>query len=239
MDFEHSPFYVNKALSDWPTQDSPRRAGVSSFGIGGTNVHVVLEEGPEGEGRRQRRQKLGVRSQESGVRSQDTADQLLVLSARSEAALVVATANLAAYLERCAGQDLADIAYTLQMGRRGFAYRRSLVTPSIADAIAQLQTGGNTTHPTPGSSRPIAFLFPGQGSQHPGMVQQLYQQEPVFRQELERCAAILSGEGIDLLALIYGEGDQELGARSQESGANSKLKTLLPNSEFRTPNSEF
>ena len=47
IDFAGGPFYVNSALADWVSPGSPRRAGVSSFGIGGTNAHVVLEEAPE------------------------------------------------------------------------------------------------------------------------------------------------------------------------------------------------
>jgi len=212
IDFNHSPFYVNTALTDWPSGDSPRRAGVSSFGIGGTNVHVVLEEGT-GEGRRQkaegRRQKaegrklLEVRSQEPGDGSSSW--QLLTLSAKSEAALAAATANLAAHLERQPEPDLADIAYTLQVGRRGFNYRRAVVCQSVEDAIAQLQGGNSLTHSAPESPHPIVFMFPGQGSQHPAMAQPLYEQEPVFRAALDRCAEILADEGVDLLEVLYGE----------------------------------
>ena len=44
IDFENSPFYINVELKDWEPECNVRRAGVSSFGIGGTNVHLVLEE---------------------------------------------------------------------------------------------------------------------------------------------------------------------------------------------------
>ncbi|MEL7313642.1 MAG: beta-ketoacyl synthase N-terminal-like domain-containing protein, partial [Cyanobacteria bacterium J06559_3] len=101
IDFEHSPFYVNTALTGWPAQDSPRRAGVSSFGIGGTNVHVILEEG-----RRQKAEGRGSGEQGTGNREQPitnneqliTNNELLVLSAKTEAALEAATVNLGAYL---------------------------------------------------------------------------------------------------------------------------------------------
>ena len=66
IDFEHSPFYVNTTLSEWPERDSPRRAGVSSFGIGGTNAHVILEEAAPLE-----------------ASAPSRPDQLLVLSAKS------------------------------------------------------------------------------------------------------------------------------------------------------------
>ena len=237
IDFNHSPFYVNTALTDWPSGDSPRRAGVSSFGIGGTNVHVVLEEGP-GEGRRQKaegrrgyreqeienREELGSRRQESGVSVNSW--QLLTLSARSEAALEVASANLAAYLERQPEPDLADIAYTLQVGRRGFNYRRAVVCRSVSEAIAQLQDGNSPTHSAPESPHPIVFMFPGQGSQHPAMAQQLYEQEPVFRAVLDRCAEILAEEGVDLLEVLYG--GKGIGSREQGIGNDPSPFTLHP-----------
>jgi len=224
IDFNHSPFYVNTALTDWPSGDSPRRAGVSSFGIGGTNVHVVLEEGP-GEGRRQKAE--GRRqNQEPRTKNQERSWQLLPLSAKSEAALEVATVNLAAYLERQSEPDLADIAYTLQVGRRGFNYRRAVICQSVEDAIAQLQDGNCPTHSAPESPHPIVFMFPGQGSQHPAMAQQLYEQEPVFRAALDRCAEILAEEGVDLLEVLYG--GKGIGSREQGIGNDPSPFTLHP-----------
>ena len=107
IDFASSPFFVNTELTSWTTNGGPRRAGISSFGIGGTNAHVILEEAPP--------------QQPSG---KDRQSQLLVLSAKTESALNAAAANLAEYLKSHADVNLADVAYTLQVGRRGFAYRR-------------------------------------------------------------------------------------------------------------------
>jgi len=211
IDFANSPFYVNPALMDWPSGNSPRRAGVSSFGIGGTNVHVVLEEGrrQKAEGRRGNREEEIGKREELGSRRQETGGsvnlwQLLTLSAKSEAALAAATANLAAYLERQPEPDLADIAYTLQVGRRGFNHRRAVVCQSVSEAIAQLQDGNSPTHSAPESPYPIVFMFPGQGSQHPGMAQELYNTESVFQQAMDRCAEILAADDIDLLDILYG-----------------------------------
>ncbi|MCP4662861.1 MAG: type I polyketide synthase, partial [bacterium] len=110
--FESTPFRVNAELVDWPAADdgTPRRAGVNVFGIGGTNAHAILEEAPppepSGESRRW---------------------QLLVLSARSTTALHRATENLSDYLRRHPEAELADVAYTLQVGRKGFPIRRAVV----------------------------------------------------------------------------------------------------------------
>src|SRR5580658_4532853 len=82
FDLENSPFYVNTKLSEWKSDNTPRRAGVSAFGVGGTNAHVVLEQAP-------------AQLPEATKRPL----QLLVLSARSQAALEQATDNLAQHLK--------------------------------------------------------------------------------------------------------------------------------------------
>ncbi len=81
IDFAAGPFYVNAALAPWAQDGQPRRAGVSAFGIGGTNAHLVLEQAPPAR---------------SGGASR--ADQLLVVSARSRAALDTSCARLADFL---------------------------------------------------------------------------------------------------------------------------------------------
>ncbi|HKV08917.1 MAG TPA: type I polyketide synthase, partial [Thermoanaerobaculia bacterium] len=115
--FETTPFRVSTDLADWDTDGAPRRAGVSSFGLGGTNAHVVLEEAPEPE--------------PSGP---SRPWQLLLLSAKSEEALEAATDNLAEDLGARPDRPLADVAFTLQAGRRAFAHRRVLVCRDTEDA---------------------------------------------------------------------------------------------------------
>ena len=122
IDFENSPFYVIAQTKEWNTDRLPRRAGVSSFGIGGTNAHVVVEEAPS----IQSRQALHH-------------EQLLLLSARSEAALETASLNLAHWLRNQPADSLADVAYTMQVGRKVFKYRRMLLCSSAAEAIATLE----------------------------------------------------------------------------------------------------
>ena len=110
FDFKNSPFRVVSKRSNWEVNDGPRRAGVSAFGVGGTNAHVVLEQAPDREPSTSRRSR-----------------HLLVLSARSPAALEQATDNLAAHLSSHADLNLADAAWTLQVGRRAFDHRRAVV----------------------------------------------------------------------------------------------------------------
>jgi surfactin family lipopeptide synthetase A len=126
-DADGVPFYVNTQLRDWPAPRSGqlRRAGVSSFGLGGTNVHLVLEEPPS--------DPLAPAWRPT---SQDT--QLLVLSAKSEQALRRRASDLANHLQS-ADDSLADVAFTLQVGRAEFAHRRSFVCQNASDAVSQLE----------------------------------------------------------------------------------------------------
>ncbi len=181
IDFAGSPFFVNAVLRPWRRDAAaPRRAGVSSFSMGGVNAHVVVEEAP-------------VPPPPPPARPWD----LLVLSARSEAALDTLTERLAGHLERRADLELADVAHTLQQGRRALAWRRVVAARDHADAVAALrdpQRRLTAVAPEP-AERPVVFLLSGQGSQYPGMGRDLYREEPVFRREIDRCAAFL-GPGL-------------------------------------------
>jgi acyl transferase domain-containing protein/acyl carrier protein len=189
IDFSDSPFYVNASLAEWTT-DAPRRAGVSSFGIGGTNAHAVLQEAPPRAASTVRRR-----------------DQLLVLSARSAAALDDAASRLAAYLHAHPGVELADVAYTLQVGRKRFDHRRAVVGRGVADTVAALaRRDAGKPAPAADASRvpAVAFMFSGQGSQYAGMGRGLYETEPAFRAELDRCAEALQPTiGRDIRDLIF------------------------------------
>jgi amino acid adenylation domain-containing protein len=190
IDFENSPFYVNSKLAAWPETDHPRRAGVSSFGIGGTNAHVILEEAP-----------LSAPSDPS------RSEQLLLLSAKTEAALDQATKNLRTYLEEHPDANLADVAFTLQRGRRRFIHRRALVCHGAKDAAASLGASDSKRMITVRNERQdasVAFMFPGQGAQYVNMGLGLYESEPVFRKSVDGCAEVLSRHlGLDVRTILY------------------------------------
>ena len=190
IDFANSPFHVNGRLAEWNRRETPRRAGVSSFGIGGTNAHVVVEEA----------QALETSSNARPV-------QLLLLSAKTETALGKATTRLAEHLKQNPALNLADVAYTLQTGRQEFRHRRMLVCREPGEAANALETldakrvfSRVSRHENP----PIAFMFPGQGAQHVNMGLELYEREPVFREQVNACCEILSPHlGFDLRAVLY------------------------------------
>lgn len=193
LGLESSPFYVNAVLREWPRlRGAPRRAGVSSFGIGGTNAHLVLEEAPV-----------------APPGAPGRTWQLLPLSARSSAALQQNGRNLQAHLRLRPAVALADTAFTLQMGRRAFRQRHVVLARDQGEAIAGLDAergervfaGAAAEH-----AASVVFLFPGQDAQYAGMAQTLYRDEPLFRAEVERCAAIVRRtHGIDLCARLFAE----------------------------------
>ncbi|MFC9486638.1 beta-ketoacyl synthase N-terminal-like domain-containing protein [Streptomyces hydrogenans] len=130
IDFETSPFRVVTRAEKWQPGAMPRRAGVSSFSVGGTNAHVVLEQ-PSSE-------------EESGSAPDPSGPYVLPLSAKTRAALETVTARLAERLSREPGAPLADVAWTLQTGRREHPYRRFAIVTDTADAIRVL-TGEEPT----------------------------------------------------------------------------------------------
>jgi amino acid adenylation domain-containing protein len=204
IDFENSPFYVNTKLRPWRNNPHPRRAGVSSFGIGGTNVHVVLEQAP---------------SPVADENGQDREYQLILLSARIPSALERMTQNLAAHLTRRQDISLGHTAYTLMTGRKAFEHRRMLVCSNSAEAVEKL------TAPEPGKThtafvntptRPVIFMFTGLGSQYVNMGRGLYRSEPLFRGEMDNCFDLLSSlTGNHFKEILY-PGDQILYSGSEE-----------------------
>lgn len=195
IDFANSPFYVNATLSEWKDGKTPRRAGVSSFGIGGTNAHVVLEEAPIVE-----------------TSGESRPWHLLVLSAKTGSALDTATANLVDYLKQHPDANLADVAYTHQVGRRAFNHRRMLVCETIDDAalaLSTLEPKRVLINFQESKERPVVFMFPGQGAQYVNMALELYQVEPVFRDQVDLCSELLKPHlGFELREVFYSSEDQ-------------------------------
>lgn len=195
IDFPIAPFFMNTQLRPWLGGPEPRRAAVTSLGVGGTNVHAILEEAPAAE------------SVDSNRKY-----QLLLLSARSVGALDAATDNLAVYLQQpgCAG--LADVAFTMQAGRRAFAHRRAVVAGSHHEAVVALQSSkaAGAHSVCTGASPSIVFLFPGQGAQYVQMGRGLYESEPAFRQWVDQGCDLLSASlEFDLRRVLYPSDDGE------------------------------
>ena len=201
IDFANSPFYVNSRLSEWKSDGTPRRAGVSSFGIGGTNAHVVLQEAPEIEASGPSRPR-----------------QLVLLSAKTKSALDAVAANVCDHLRQNPPANIADVAYTLQTGRKAFSHRRFTVCNDAADAVQALKSldpNRIKTRHIESRDPEVVFMFPGQGAQYVNMGLNLYEHEPVFREALDQSAEILEPIlGRDLRQLLYPE-STDLGAAEE------------------------
>ncbi len=186
LGLEKGPFFVNARplpLSARP-DGQPHRAGVSSFGIGGTNVHLILEAPPA-----------------RAAATPTPGPVLLPISARSVEACYAQAANLIHHLRRPDAQPLAEVAYTLAAGRSSFAHRRFILARDAREALGKLIhdppeiLAADDTH----QHERLAFLFPGQGAQHPGMVAALYRDLPLFRRHLDAC---LSATDLDLAPFL-------------------------------------
>jgi phthiocerol/phenolphthiocerol synthesis type-I polyketide synthase E len=192
IDFASSPFYVNASLRQW-IGDAPLRAGVNSLGVGGTNAHVVLEEAP-------------VHEPSGGSRPA----HLLTLSAKSPASLDAATERLAQHLASYPDANLADVAYTLHVGRTAFAHRRMVVARDAHDAstaLAHRDPKRLLSQVASDGERQIAFMFPGGGAQYPDMARELYETERVFREQVDECLTILHPTlDFDLRAALFPSG---------------------------------
>lgn len=187
IEIDSSPFYVNDKLRDWPADLSPRRAGVTSLGIGGTNAHAILEEAPK-----------------PALKRQPKPYQVLAVSAKTEAAADQALANLAAHLRHNPELNLADVAFTAQLGRQAFPHRRALAVEDTPEAIAAIENKKPATGTASRTAPGVVFLFSGQGSQYVNMGRELYDNEPAFRNALDLCAKHLREPlGIDLISAIY------------------------------------
>ena len=197
LELSTSPFYVNTTLRPWLGDDGVRRAGVSSFGIGGTNAHVILEESP---------------ALAAPIRATHNPSQLIVLSARSESALNQACINLAQHLQQHTTWELADVAYTLQVGRQGFKYRLAVVCADLDDTVQVLREprSPRIRYFAHSGTRPaLVFMFPGQGTQSVHMGEELYQTETTFRAAIDTCAELLKPHlQLDLRSILYPQAEQ-------------------------------
>jgi len=192
IDFENSPFFVNSKLRNWES-DYPLRAGVSSFGVGGTNVHVVLEEYPN--------------EQKKSGPSRPL--QLLMWSAKSENSLKYYETELGNFLQSTPDLPLADVAFSLNKTRDSFIHRSFIISKNNIDASQELlatekyKTKSAILKTAPSE---LAFLFPGQGSQFSQMGINLYKNEIIYKEAVDTCAEFLLNElQLDIREILYPE----------------------------------
>jgi amino acid adenylation domain-containing protein len=215
IDFKNSPFLVNTRLRKWENGKYPLRAGVSAFGIGGTNAHVVLEAWSI---------KHGAWRVKTSLPAKDY--QLLLLSAKTKSALDKMTENLVNYLKNNPVNPtnpvlhLADVAYTMQVGRKPWKHRRMVVCASGDEAVAALSDFANVPyHLAVEDKQRVVFMFAGLGSQYVNMGLELYQKEPAFREEMDHCFEIMNNlVDYDIKEILYppATGNRQPPAGSEE-----------------------
>ncbi|GAB7144345.1 type I polyketide synthase [Mycobacterium riyadhense] len=195
LHLDETPFTVQSKYGPWEC-DGVRRAGVSSFGIGGTNAHVVIEEAP------------GV-----PARTEPSGPQVLLVSAKTAAALGESRTALAAALEKPDAPELSEVAHTLAE-RRKHHITMAAVVHDREQAVTLLRAAEHDNvfvgesaldgEAAASGCERVVFLFPGQGAQHVGMAKGLYDTQPVFAEHFDACAAGFRDEmGIDLHTEIF------------------------------------
>ncbi len=178
---------------EWASNDRPRRAAVSSFGVSGTNAHLILEQAPTAAGAAP----LSVPTPPPSDAALPDVFPLL-LSARTEPALRQAAARLRDGLAGPEAPRLADAAYSLATRRASFPHRAVAVGADRADlceALAALAEGRDSPALAAGSGagkHRAAFVFPGVGSQWPGMGLGLLERSPAFAEQMRACDEALA-----------------------------------------------
>ncbi len=212
LDLERSPFTIQAKNGAWPrTPKSPRRAAVNSLGVGGTNAFVILEEAPL-----------------PPAPAPSRAVQLLVSSARSASAADRAVTRLGQHLGAHPDTTLADAAFTLQTGRRAFGHRRAIVAKNAAEAAEVARDPSRVLIGiAPEKPQKVVYLFPGGGAQYADMGRGLYESEPVYRAEIDRCLALLKPRVGDLKALLFPEASERESASARLERPSLSLPVLF------------
>ncbi|GAB3804013.1 hypothetical protein GCM10028819_34840 [Spirosoma humi] len=235
IDFDNSPFFVNTTLRDWTLTESessevgantrqsyPRRAGVSSFGVGGTNVHVVLEEfKPEAPASADGQPANAV--EQTTIKVNPRAAQLITWSSKTAVSQKAYAHQLAEKLQRDESIELADVAFTLQTTRPDFSHRSFIVATSKDELIEKLRAEP-VIQKADGRPEEVVFLFPGQGSQYLNMGRMLYEQEIVYREAVDECATLLMDQlALDIREVMYPQ------------TASSEAEQRLKNTRYTQP----
>jgi acyl transferase domain-containing protein/NADPH:quinone reductase-like Zn-dependent oxidoreductase/acyl carrier protein len=183
----------------WRGSGRPRRAGVSSFGISGTNAHLILEEAPGVEAEAQASGAIADGAARSAVIA--AAGHVLpwVISGRSAAGLLAQTQRLRSFVAHDDGLEIRNVGLSLT-SRCTFAHRAVLLGEDreelleAADALIDERPGGRSVRGkvAAGGAGRAVFVFPGQGSQWPGMAAELLRVSPLFAEQIGACGEALA-----------------------------------------------
>lgn len=196
INFKNGPFSVVTKTKKWERKNNtPLIAGVNCFGVGGTNVHVVLQENEN-------------RNNTSSINQR--AYKLIQYSAKTLSSLEAYEVKLAKFLKENKNTNLADLAYTFQVGRKQFGYSKYIIARNIEETIAVLESKENPYQEIDKKER-IVFMFPGQGSQYYKMGAELYEEEAYFKEILDQGLEILSEiDNTNYKEILFNHADSSL-----------------------------
>lgn len=201
IEFETSPFVMNTTLCKLEASDQPHRALVNSFGVGGTNACVILEEPPK--------------TQPGDAHNGPI---MLPFSAKSRTALDAMKQRMHDFLLKNGDANLADVAYTLQVGRQQFSHSTVVVGKDRETLLEKLEQPSAVISTTGKDRKSVVFMFPGQGNQYINMSRELYADYRVFRETMDRCCRYLEPIlGVDLLTIIFQDDDSSTTALINET----------------------
>ncbi len=196
--FEETPFYVNTKLQEWKSGGSLRRAGVSAFGIGGTNVHVILEEAPA-----------------ISRTSTEEIPRLLLFSAKTKKALKSSMENIKNYLRENQDSDLGDVAFTLANRCTDFTSRFAVSCASVDEAILNIEKGRQSIEYDEKGADDIKQLFllylPATYANREAFLK-LYDEKKLFRDKVDDCCNSLASY-IENVMEILTDKEEERGFR--------------------------
>jgi natural product biosynthesis luciferase-like monooxygenase protein len=204
ISFDDLPIRVQRSLEPWHAASGRLIAGLSSFGFGGTNAHLLLES----------HESTDLTAPLEPKRVENPA--VLTIAARTQEALRTALAKYRDYFASGQAAPLSDVCYTAAVRRTHFPFRCAVVGGTNLEIVRGLEAaerdlldrGRARTSSDSGTAPKLVLVFSGQGTQWPGMVDEVLRSEPVFREHLEACAAaVTSHVNWSLLDVLSGNGD--------------------------------
>jgi acyl transferase domain-containing protein/thioesterase domain-containing protein/acyl carrier protein len=191
INFDKTAFFVNQALTPW--KSSTKIAAVNSLGMGGTNAHLIIQEAP---------------AQQSSHTHRPA--HPLLISAKSPHALKMYIQKFIHYFDThvfSSKDSLANIAYTLETGRRHYDYRCFILATDAQDAVNKLESRLHTKISSirdAHKNNTTVFMFTGQGAEYVNMGKYLYEQEDVFKKNIDLCHNILAHKfSFDLKSSLF------------------------------------
>ncbi len=175
INFNEGPFYVNTGLKTLEKTNTPLIFGLSSFGIGGTNIHMILEEAPE-----------------TSKTNTKLEYKILPISSKNSESLKKYISKLIFFLKETKDVDLEDVSYTLSVGRKHFDYRHHVVFRDRDELLNNLEKIKGHDSLNRKKMKPIVFAFSGRGAQYVNIGKELYKSEPVFKAKIDECFKIIN-----------------------------------------------